>query len=421
MRKALSNTKVSVKLRKSEDIEGCYLYIESYPVFKAGSQKPQRIREYLNRTITTPIWDKSRTARTTAYSKTFKPKRDINGIIQCKAEADQEACIYADGVRKIRQKEYDNADLYTDIEAEQNEQNQRMQCNFIEYFKEIATERHRNSSKSIIVNWQRVYELLKLFINGDTITFAQINGKLAEDFRRYLLTAPCGGNKSGTVSQNTASTYFSIFKAGLKQAFSDGYLTIDISAKIKGIQEQESRHEHLTTEELNTLAATPCDRPIMKRAALFSALTGLRHCDIQKLKWQEIQKDGDTIRLNFTQQKTKGVEYTPISEQAYQLCGEPGKPEQLVFEDLPDPSWISAPLKRWIKEAGITRKITFHCFLHTYATLQLSGGTDIYTVSKMLGHTNVKTTQVYAKVVDEKKRKAAETIKLNINTENTEL
>lgn len=111
----------------------------------------------------------------------------------------------------------------------------------------------------------------------------------------------------------------------------------------------------------------------------------------------------------------------PISEQAYQLCGEPRKPEQLVFEDLPDPSWISAPLKRWIKSAGITRKITFHCFRHTYAILQLAGGTDIYTVSKMLGHTNVKTTQVYAKVVDEKKQKAAETIKLNINPENTAL
>jgi integrase len=107
----------------------------------------------------------------------------------------------------------------------------------------------------------------------------------------------------------------------------------------------------------------------------------------------------------------------PISEQAYELCGEPGKPEQLVFEDLPDPSWISGPLKRWIKSAGITRNITFHCFRHTYATLQLAGGTDIYTVSKMLGHTNVKTTQIYAKVVDEKKQKATEAIKINIKND----
>ncbi len=421
MRKALSNTKVSVKLRKSKDYNGWYLYLEAYPVYVAGKTTPQRVREYLNRTITTPIWDKTRTARTTADSKTFKPKRDVNGIIQCKSEIDQEACIYADGVRKIRQKEYDNADLYTDSEAEQNEQNQRLQCNFIEYFAKTAKERHRNSSKSIIVNWQRVYELLKIFAGSETLLFSQINLKTVEDFRRFIISAPCGGNKSGTISQNTAATYFSIFKAGLKQAFIDGYLTIDISAKIKGIQEQESRREHLTAAELNTLAATPCDRPILKRAALFSALTGLRHCDIQKLKWKEVQFDGDKILLNLTQQKTESVEYMPISEQAYQLCGEPRNPEQLVFEDLPDPSWISKPLERWIKLAGITRKITFHCFRHTYATLQLSGGTDIYTVSKMLGHTNVKTTQVYAKVVDEKKQKAAETIKLNINPENTEI
>jgi integrase len=170
----------------------------------------------------------------------------------------------------------------------------------------------------------------------------------------------------------------------------------------------------LTVEELNTLAATPCDRDILKRAALFSALTGLRHCDIQKLRWKEISMDGSQVRLHFTQQKTKGVEYTPISEQALILCGEPGKPEHFVFEDLPDPSWISRPLKQWIEAAGIKKNITFHCFRHTFATLQLSGGTDIYTVSKMLGHTNVKTTQIYAKVVDEKKNKAAQAIQLEI-------
>jgi integrase len=391
------------------------LILESYPVFN-GTDKPQRIIEALNRTITSPVWDKTRTARTSADgAKTFKPKRDVNGIIQCKSTIDQEACVFADGVRSIRQKEYDNADLYTEKEAELAVQNQRQQIDFIEYFSKVSKDRHRNSSQSIIVNWNRVGELLKLFTNNQPLPFSQINLSKAEEIRRFMLTAPCGGNKKGTVSHNTAATYYSIFKAGLKQAFIDGYLTVDISAKIKGIQDQESRREHLSVEELNILAETPCDRPILKRAALFSALTGVRHCDIQKLKWKEIQVVGEQIRLNFTQQKTKGVEYMPISEQAYQLCGELGKPEQLVFEDLPDPSWISGPLKRWIKSAGITRNITFHCFRHTYATLQLAGGTDIYTVSKMLGHTNVKTTQIYAKVVDEKKEKAANAIKLNIS------
>jgi site-specific recombinase XerD len=417
MKKKLAKTKCTVKLRKSEYHNEWYLILESYPVFN-GTDKPQRIIEALNRTITSPIWDKTRTARTSANgAKTFKPKRDVNGIIQCKSTIDQEACVYADGVRSIRQKEYDNADLYTEKEAELAVQNQRQQIDFIEYFSKVSKDRHRNSSQSIIVNWNRVGELLKLFTNNQPLPFSQINLSKAEEIRRFMLTAPCGGNKKGTVSHNTAATYYSIFKAGLKQAFVDGYLIVDISAKIKGIQDQESRREHLSVEELNILAETPCDRPILKRAALFSALTGVRHCDIQKLKWKEIQVVGEQVRLNFTQQKTKGVEYMPISEQAYQLCGEPGKPEQLVFEDLPDPSWISGPLKRWIKSAGITRNITFHCFRHTYATLQLAGGTDIYTVSKMLGHTNVKTTQIYAKVVDEKKQKATDAIKLNITLE----
>jgi integrase len=101
-------------------------------------------------------------------------------------------------------------------------------------------------------------------------------------------------------------------------------------------------------------------RNLFKRATLFSALTGLRYCDIQKMQWKEIQTDDEQARLNFTQQKTKDIEYMPISPQALELCGEPRKPEQLVFEDLPDPSWISMPLKRWIKKAGITKKITGH-------------------------------------------------------------
>jgi len=412
--KELSNTKVTVRLRKIEGRKEWYVYIESYPVLVPGKKSPQRMREYLNRSVTTIEWDKKRTARTEVDGrKTYKPKRDDNGIIICRSEKDQESMIYSDGLRKLRQREYDNADLYSDAETAQAEQKERLQQNFIEYFDKVTVRRHANSSTSILINWMRAVEFLKQFA-GNILLFSQINVGRAEEFKRFLLCAPRGGNKSGPLSQNTASTYFSIFKAALKQAFIDGYLTVDLSAKIKGIKDQESRREYLSVEELNTLVATPCERDVLKRAALFSALTGLRHCDIQKLRWKEISIDGNQARLHFTQQKTKGVEYTPISEQALQLCGEPEKPEKFVFEDLPDPSWISHPLKQWIDAAGIKKKITFHCFRHTYATLQLSSGTDIYTVSKMLGHTNVKTTQIYAKVVDEKKDKAAQAIQLEI-------
>lgn len=411
MKTPMKRTVFKVILRKSEYKEQWSLILESFPVFVPGREKPMRKHEPLGRFVTTPIWDKNSSGRTLADGKAYyRPKRDVNGIIQCRSTIDQEACIFADKVRDIRQHEYDNQSLYTETEAEQAAQNERSKCDFIKYFEDLRDKRHQNSSKSIRVNWDREVKLMKMFTEGKPMIFSTIDMNLLEDYKNFLINAPQGGSKKGTITRNTASTYFSIFKAGLHQAFIDGYLTVDIAAKAKNIAYSDKQREYLTIDELNTLAATPCDRPIMKRASLFSALTGMRHSDIQKLKWKEIIKDGEHYRILFTQQKTKGVQYMPISDQAYQLCGERGEPDRLVFEGLQDPSWINKPLERWIKAAGITKHITFHCFRHTYATLQLTNGTDIYTVSKMLGHTKVTTTQIYAKIVDEKKEQAADTI-----------
>ena len=73
---------------------------------------------------------------------------------------------------------------------------------------------------------------------------------------------------------------------------------------------------------------------------------------------------------------------------------------------------INYPLKHWLAEAGIEKHVTFNCFRHTFATLQIAAGTDIYTVSKMLTHRNVSTTQIYAELVNEKKRESANRISL---------
>ncbi|HFK5596958.1 MULTISPECIES: site-specific integrase [Weeksellaceae] len=409
--KELLKTKVTVRLRKAEFRKEWFIYLESYPVIVPGKEKAQRVREYLNRSVTTVDFDKKRPARTKQDSVSYKPKRDDNGIIICKSENDRETMIYADSLRKLRQREYDNIELYSELDAIKAEEKEKSQQDFVKYFDLLVTKRHKNSSESIQINWYRSIKFLKDF-GGEKITFSQINTKFCEKFKSYLLTAKNGNNNENTISQNTASTYFSVFKAALKEAFIDGYFTSDISAKVKSIPHKESRREYLTLEELNTLVETPCELDVLKRAALFSALTGLRHSDIQKLTWDEISIENEQAKINFTQKKTKGVEYMPISKQALQLCGEVGLPTDLIFKNLTNPAWISRPLKKWIESAGITKKITFHNFRHTFATLQLSSGTDIYTVSKMLGHTNVKTTQVYAKVVDEKKNKASQAIHL---------
>ena len=414
MRKPLLHTKVTVKLRKSEYREEWYLVVESYPIRKPDGGKPGRIIESVNRIITTPIWDTTAITGIDADGNyKYKPKRDTNGIIQCTSRLDREACIYADKVRALRQQEYDTAVVYSDREQEMIAQNERMEQDFIAYFNSIIYKVHPNSSNSIIVNWTRVGKLLSIFSEGKPIPFRKINVKLLEDLKLFMLTAPQGGNKKGTLSQNSAATYFSIVKAGLLRAFIDEYLTVDIAAKVKGIPELKVKRETLTLEEAELLAQTPCENEVLKRAFFFAILTGIRLCDIHELTWGEIQKTSTGWRVDFTQRKTHVVDYLPINEQAYSLCGERREPNQRVFEGLTGSSWISRPLKKWIEASGIKKHITFHCSRHTFATLQLERDTDIYTIKGMLGHTNVKTTQIYAHIVDKSKRNAADVIHID--------
>ena len=145
---------------------------------------------------------------------------------------------------------------------------------------------------------------------------------------------------------------------------------------------------------------------------MFSILTGLRHSDSQTLKWKQIQQTSKgTWQAVVIQQKTKRPDYKPVIQQALQLCGiRSDDDEALVFEGLTDASWISRPLKVWIETSGIKKHITFHCGRHSYASLLQENGVDIYTIKSLMGHTNVKTTQIYTHIVNEQKEKAANTL-----------
>ena len=133
---------------------------------------------------------------------------------------------------------------------------------------------------------------------------------------------------------------------------------------MKGIKEKETRREFLTLDELKRLVETPCTNPVLKRAALFSALTGLRHSDIRKMKWGEIEDKDGKFTLKYTIQKTGKYDELPISEQAMQLCGERRKPDELVFEGLVYSAYANKALAQWLGAAGITRNATFHCGRH---------------------------------------------------------
>jgi len=280
----------------------------------------------------------------------------------------------------------------------------------VEYFKQLTDKRKASNHD----NWVSAFRYLETFTNGN-LKFADINEKFCNDFKEYLQTVRSNKSDKATLSQNSTLSYFNKLKAALKQAYKDGYLQSDLNARIKPIKPAETQRNYLTLEELNRLVKTDCVNPLLKRAALFSALTGKRFWDIQKLVWGEIEYvEGQGYFIHFIQQKTKGVEVLPISEQAFSLLGERKEPTDKVFEGLTYSAYHNKHLYQWIGAAGITKEITFHCFRHTYATLQLSNGTDIYTVSKMLGHRELKTTQIYAKVIDKTKREAADKIILEL-------
>jgi len=322
----------------------------------------------------------------------------------------KETLQLAEQIRQKRENHLNKPEVYTGYEKEQLKIRERGEQNFVEYFKTLANKRKASNHD----NWVSAYNYLETFTNGN-LKFADLNEKFCNEFKEYLLTTKSNKSSKTTLAQNSAVSYFNKLKATLKQAYKDGYLTTDLNAKIEPIKQAETRRNFLTIEELNSLVKTECNNPLLKRAALFSALTGLRFSDIKNLVWGELEYiEGNGYFIQFKQQKTKGVEMMPISEQAYSLLGERKEPTDKVFEGLTYSAYENKHLYQWIGAAGITKDITFHCFRHTFATLQLSHGTDIYTVSKMLGHRELKTTQIYAKIVDDTKRKAANKIKLDM-------
>lgn len=199
----------------------------------------------------------------------------------------------------------------------------------------------------------------------------------------------------------------------MKQAFVEDYLRVNLGALAKGIKAPNAKRETLDKEELRRLASTPCSNPWVKRAALFTAFTGLRHSDVMQITWGQFKKTPSGWRLDFDQEKTNVPNYLPISDQTFSLCGEPGKPTDYVFKKCPEINNTNKIIHKWVAAAGIERRITYHCFRHTFATLLLQQGTDLMTIKSMLGHTRVTTTEIYAHIVDESKNKAANAIRIN--------
>lgn len=289
--------------------------------------------------------------------------------------------------------------------------NEKLKANFIDYI-ELLTEKRKDSTGNY-GNWDSMLKHLKSYIPMD-ITFAQVDRNFVQGFKEFL-DKDVRTKSNQRLSQNSKYSYFNKLRAALKQAVKDGIIPTNPAEGVDGFKQGEPQREFLTLEELQAAVKEECEIPQMKTAFIFSCLTGLRWSDINKLLWSEVQHSNEMgYYIRFRQKKTKGAETLPISEQAFGLLGEPQDKDERVFKGLKYSAWHNLKLQQWMMRAGISKTITFHCARHTYATLQLSAGTDIYTVSKLLGHRELKTTQIYAKVIDQQKKEAANRIKLDL-------
>ena len=291
----------------------------------------------------------------------------------------------------------------------------------IDWIKKYRDEKQKlgqSKSNAVTIN-NTLLHLIKY--KGDKITMAQVTKAYCEGFVLYLANGytigtneprKWGEHKPKPMAKSTARLYFNTFVTALNEAVRDGVLEVNPTTKLKKeekkpIQRGCNQRGFLEVEEVKALANTPCPDTTVKMAFLFSCFCGLRISDIKTLKWGEIKSRSDGWVIEKLQVKTQQAINVPLSANALEWLPDRGqaKDESLVFA-LPSYFTINRYVKRWAKEAEIKKDVTFHIARHTFATTLLTLGADIYTTSKLLGHQNLRTTQIYAEVVNKKKVEA---------------
>ena len=303
-------------------------------------------------------------------------------------------------------------EVQNDAHGFQNTNKSRV--NLLDYLENIGKQSAEQGSRNYARTVLNTVRALKLF-RGDYIAFRDVDKEFLSEFTDYLRQMPKASKygvlkDGGRLSNNSVVSYYGTLRTAINRAYKEGIITVnptkefDFASKVR---QEPSRREYLTIDELKTLINTECRHEIVKRAFLFSCLCGLRVSDIRKLKWCDLQRSGGRVRIEITMQKTKEPLYLPISDEALKWLPERGTASDSDFIfPLTHEGTVNDTLQHWAKVAGITKHISFHIARHTHATMMLTLGADLYAVSKLLGHKNIATTQIYAKIVDKKKEEA---------------
>jgi integrase len=257
------------------------------------------------------------------------------------------------------------------------------------------------------VHYETAIKYLKKWV-GEHLKFRHIDEKFLQKYKEYLLTTNTLKSKSLKLNQNSAASYYDKFALIIQSAFLDKYLTEDYTLRVPRISNVETFRQIIDDEELKLLLDHPIDDDIVFRSSIFALLTGFRFSAIKILKWNDFHFSNslNAWYVYFVDPKPERSFKHYISHQSLNILGKKGEGDKLVFPDL-NYHRVRSKLKEWFNNVGIKNKAKFHNWRHKYATDLIEKGEDIYIVSKMLNHKHVKTTQIYAKVPDTNRAKAA--------------
>ena len=283
---------------------------------------------------------------------------------------------------------------------------------FADYMDEhiIYIKDDKKLSDSYVKNVTKTVNIVKSYLrysNRPRMLLALVDKRFYQNFIRYVNDV-YRNNKSDEPQELSPKTKLLIqttLNSILNQAVRDGvlrknpYYELEKNEKFK---KTPSDRTYLEVNELNAMEGVNTGSPITKQTFMFCCFTGLRHSDMLALRWKDIQKTDDGLVIHVpSMQKTKKPVIVPLGEQALKWMPKQGYAANTdkVFPNAPTLGCANRALKHMAKNAGITKLVTFHTSRHTFATLTITAGADIFTTSKLLGHTNVHTTEIYADVV----------------------
>ena len=281
--------------------------------------------------------------------------------------------------------------------------------NFLDYFQTYIDKYTKKDIRMVKIALKRFIDFL-----NDTPEYNkyakrikpdQITKDMVEAFTEYL--------QGRSVGEGAKSIY-ARFKKVIKYAIEHDvmYKNPCTGITIK-IDDQQLRKEVLSQEEMQQLIATHYEHenPNIRRAFIFCLYCGLRFCDVKDLTFANV--DFSNKLLKFEQNKTKGHSANsgviiPLNDGILSLIGEPQHPDnrsELIFP-LPSYEMCLKALGRWVKRAGITKHISWHCARHSFAVNILNNGANIKTVASLLGHSGLKHTEKYTRAIDSLKQEA---------------